>query len=110
MGREFGATTGRPRGCGWLDTVLLRFACMVNGVTGLAVTNVDGLDKYETLKICTGYDIDGTIHDLPPADRSALDRAVPVYEELPGWQSDTSGCTNYDQLPDNAKAYLTRLS
>lgn len=110
LGREFGATTGRPRGCGWLDTVLLRFACMVNGVTGLAVTNVDGLDKYETLKICTGYDIDGTIHDLPPADRSAWDRAVPVYEELPGWQSDTSGCTNYDQLPDNAKAYLTRLS
>lgn len=110
LGREFGATTGRPRGCGWLDTVLLRFACMVNGVTGLAVTNVDGLDKYETLKICTGYDIDGTIHDLPPADRSAWDRAVPVYEELPGWQSDTSGCTSYDQLPDKAKAYLTRLS
>jgi adenylosuccinate synthase len=59
LGREFGATTGRPRGCGWLDTVLLRFACMVNGVTGLAVTNVDGLDAYETLQICTGYDIDG---------------------------------------------------
>lgn len=110
LGREYGATTGRPRGCGWLDIVLLRFACMVNGVTGLAVTNVDGLDKYETLKICTGYDIDGTIHDLPPADRSAWDRAVPVYEELPGWQSDTSGCTSYDQLPDKAKAYLTRLS
>jgi len=110
LGREFGATTGRPRGCGWLDIVLLRFACMVNGVTGLAVTNVDGLDKYETLKICTGYDIDGTIHDLPPADRTAWDRAVPVYEELPGWQSDTSGCTSYDQLPDKAKAYLTRLS
>lgn len=110
LGREFGATTGRPRGCGWLDTVLLRFACMVNGVTGLAVTNVDGLDKYETLKICTGYDIDGTIHELPPADRSAWDRAVPVYEELPGWQSDTSACTSHDQLPDKAKAYLTRLS
>jgi adenylosuccinate synthase len=109
LGREFGATTGRPRGCGWLDTVLLRFACMVNGVTGLAVTNVDGLDKYETLKICTGYDIDGTIHKLPPADRSFWDRAVPVYEEIDGWQSDTTGCTTYDQLPENAKAYLTRL-
>ncbi|MDX1679620.1 MAG: adenylosuccinate synthetase, partial [Akkermansiaceae bacterium] len=109
LGREFGATTGRPRGCGWLDTVLLRFACMVNGVTGLAVTNVDGLDKYETLKICTGYDIDGTIHELPPADRSFWDRAVPVYEEIPGWQSDTTECTSYDQLPGNAKAYLTRL-
>ncbi|MFT3990454.1 MAG: adenylosuccinate synthase [Luteolibacter sp.] len=110
LGREFGATTGRPRGCGWLDTVLLRFACMVNGVTGLAVTNVDGLDEYDELKICTGYDIDGTIHDLPPADRSAWDRAVPVYETLPGWKTDTSACTRYDQLPANAKAYLTRFS
>ncbi|MFT4175806.1 MAG: adenylosuccinate synthase [Luteolibacter sp.] len=110
LGREFGATTGRPRGCGWLDTVLLRFACMVNGVTGLAVTNLDGLDAYETLQICTGYDIDGTIHDLPPADRSAWDRAVPVYETLPGWQTDTSACTRYDQLPENARAYLTRFS
>jgi adenylosuccinate synthase len=109
LGREFGATTGRPRGCGWLDTVLLRFACMVNGVTGLAVTNVDGLDAYETLRICTAYDIDGEIHSLPPADRSAWDRAVPVYESMPGWQTDTTGCTSYDQLPERAKAYLARL-
>jgi adenylosuccinate synthase len=110
LGREFGATTGRPRGCGWLDTVLLRFACMVNGVTGLAVTNVDGLDAYETLQICTSYQIDGEIHTLPPADRSAWDRATPVYESLPGWQVDTTGCTDYEQLPANARAYLTRLS
>jgi adenylosuccinate synthase len=110
LGREFGATTGRPRGCGWLDTVLLRFACMVNGVTGLAVTNVDGLDEYETLQICVAYEIDGERHDLPPADRSAWDRAVPVYESLPGWRSDTTGCTSYDQLPANAKAYLARLA
>jgi adenylosuccinate synthase len=110
LGREFGATTGRPRGCGWLDTVLLRFACMVNGVTGLAVTNVDGLDSYETLQICTGYDIDGVVHTLPPADRSFWDRAVPVYESLPGWCCDTTGCTSYGQLPDRAKAYLNRLS
>lgn len=110
LGREFGATTGRPRGCGWLDTVLLRFACMVNGVTGLAVTNLDGLDSYDTLQICTAYQIDGTLHELPPADRSAWDRAVPVYESLPGWNSDTSGCTSYDELPANAKNYLQRLS
>jgi adenylosuccinate synthase len=110
LGREFGATTGRPRGCGWLDTVLLRFACMVNGVTGLAVTNVDGLDSYDTLQICTGYDIDGTLHELPPADRSAWDRAVPVYESLPGWKSDTTACTRYEDLPANAKSYLNRLS
>jgi adenylosuccinate synthase len=110
LGREFGATTGRARGCGWLDTVLLRFACMVNGVTGLAVTNVDGLDETETLRICTAYDIDGVRHELPPANRDAWDRAVPVYETLPGWKSDTSGCTSYDELPERAKAYLARLA
>ena len=110
LGREFGATTGRPRGCGWLDTVLLRFACMVNGVTGLAVTNVDGLDEYETLQICTHYAIDGITHELPPADRKAWDRAVPVYETLLGWKSDTTGCKSYEELPPLAKTYLTRLS
>jgi adenylosuccinate synthase len=109
LGREFGATTGRPRGCGWLDAVLLRHGCMVNGATGLAVTNVDGLDNYETLRICTGYRIDGILHELPPADRHAWDRAVPVYEELPGWQQDTSGCASYADLPAHARAYLRRL-
>jgi len=110
LGREFGATTGRPRGCGWLDTVLLRFACMINGVTGLAITNLDGLDEYATLKICTAYDVDGKVVDLPPADRDAWDRAVPIYEELPGWQVDTTACRSYDELPANAKAYLTRFA
>lgn len=110
LGREFGATTGRPRGCGWLDTVLLRMACMVNGVTHLAVTNLDGLDAYDTLQICTGYDIDGTIHTLPPARRDLWDRAVPVYETLPGWQSATTACTRYEDLPPVARAYLDRLA
>ncbi len=110
LGREFGATTGRPRGCGWLDTVLLRFACMVNGVTGLAVTNLDGLDEYDTLQICSGYEIDGQIHDLPPADRKAWDKAKPVYETLPGWKSDTTACKSYADLPAPAQAYLKRLS
>jgi adenylosuccinate synthase len=110
LGREFGATTGRPRGCGWLDTVLLRFACMVNGVTGLAVTNVDGLDEYDDLKICTAYDIDGIRHELPPANRSFWDRAKPIYETLPGWKQDTTTCTSYSDLPPNAQAYLQRLS
>jgi adenylosuccinate synthase len=110
LGREFGATTGRPRGCGWLDTVLLRFACMINGVTGLAITNLDGLDEYATLKICTAYDVDGQVVDLPPADREAWDKAVPIYEELPGWQVDTTACRDYNDLPANAKAYLTRFA
>jgi adenylosuccinate synthase len=82
---------------------------MVNGVTGLAVTNVDGLDAYETLQICTAYRIDGEIHELPPADRSAWDRAIPVYETMPGWNCDTTACTSYEQLPAPAKAYLARL-
>ena len=83
---------------------------MVNGVTGLAITNVDGLDEYETLQICTGYDIDGVIHELPPANREAWNKAKPVYETLPGWKSDTTQITRYDDLPANAKAYLVRFS
>ena len=110
LGREFGATTGRPRSCGWLDTVLLRYACMVNGVTDLAVTNLDGLDERETLQICTGYDINGTIHKFPPANREEWEVATPVYEDLPGWMADTTSCRQWDDLPDNARAYLARLS
>lgn len=110
LGREFGATTGRPRGCGWLDTVLLRFACMINGVTGLAITNLDGLDAYAELKICTGYAIDGRRVELPPADRAEWERAEPLYEVMPGWQCDTMSCRDYADLPAAAKAYLTRFA
>ncbi|MEC9054647.1 MAG: adenylosuccinate synthetase, partial [Verrucomicrobiota bacterium] len=110
LGREFGATTGRKRRCGWLDCVLLRFACMVNGVTDLAVTNLDGLDELEEIQICTAYDLDGTEQSFPPAQRDAWERAKPVYESHAGWKSDTSGCRTWDDLPENAKAYLTRLS
>ena len=109
-GMEFGATTGRPRSCGWLDTVLLRLAVMVNGVTDLAVTILDGLDERETLKICTAYDIDGELHEFPPANRAAWEKAKPVYEELPGWKCDTTKARSWDELPTNAKAYLNRLS
>lgn len=109
-GMEFGATTGRARRCGWLDTVLLRMAVMVNGVTDLAVTILDGLDDRETLKICVAYNIDGERHDFPPANRAAWDKAQPIYEELPGWQTDTTGARSWNDLPENARAYLTRLS
>lgn len=109
LGREFGATTGRKRRCGWLDMVLLRFACMVNGVTDLAVTNVDGLDERDEIQICTAYEIDGLEQPFPPAERDAWNRAKPVYESLPGWMSDTSGCRSWDDLPENARRYLTRL-
>ena len=110
LGREFGATTGRARSCGWLDAVLLRYACMVNGVTGLAVTNLDGLDERETIEVCTHYLIDGERHDYPPADRDAWNRIEPVYETLPGWQSDTTSCRQWYELPEAAQAYLNRLA
>lgn len=110
LGREFGATTGRARRCGWLDMVLLRFACMVNGVTDLAVTNLDGLDESAALKVCTAYEIDGIEHPFPPAERGAWERATPVYESLPGWQADTSGCRRFEELPENARSYLGRLA
>jgi len=109
-GMEFGATTGRPRSCGWLDTVLLRLAVMVNGVTDLAVTILDGLDERKTLKICTGYDINGIVQDFPPASRADWEIAKPVYEELPGWQTDTTKARSWNELPPQAQTYLTRLS
>lgn len=108
-GMEFGATTGRPRRCGWLDTVLIRYAVMVNGVTDLAVTILDGLDERETLKICVGYNIDGEIHEFPPAERDHWDKIVPVYQEMPGWQQSTSGCRSYQDLPAAARDYLDRI-
>jgi adenylosuccinate synthase len=110
LGREFGATTGRKRRCGWLDMVLLRFACMVNGVTDLAVTNLDGLDERDEIKVCKAYKIEGLEHPFPPAQRDAWERAEPVYETHPGWNSDTSGCRTWDDLPGNAQKYLTRLA
>ena len=110
LGREFGATTGRKRRCGWLDCVLLRFACMVNGVTDLAVTNLDGLDERREIRICTAYNLDGIEHPFPPAHRNAWEQAQPVYETHPGWNTDTSNCRTWEDLPLNARNYLTRLA
>jgi len=110
LGREFGATTGRPRRCGWLDTVLLKFSCMINGVTHLAVTNLDGMDERETIDICIAYDIDGERHEYPPAERDAWNRAKPIYETLPGWKCSTEECSTWESLPENAKDYLNRLA
>jgi adenylosuccinate synthase len=108
-GMEFGATTGRPRRCGWLDTVLIRYAVMVNGVTDLAVTILDGLDERETIKICVGYEINGEIHEFPPAEREFWDLITPIYQEMPGWKIDTTSCRTWEELPELAKAYLARI-
>jgi adenylosuccinate synthase len=110
MGREFGATTGRPRRCGWFDAVLVRFANIVNGTHELAVTILDGLDEFETIKICTAYELDGKRLDTPPATAAEWGRCTPVFEEAPGWREDTTACREYSDLPENARAYLDTLA
>jgi adenylosuccinate synthase len=109
MGREFGATTGRERRCGWLDLVLLRHATLVNGVDSLAVTNLDGLDQIDPIQICTHYELDGQRIELPPATIPELERAVPVYETLSGWNVDISACRSWDELPEAARRYIGKL-
>lgn len=110
LGREFGATTGRARRCGWADAVSLRFAAMVNGFTEFAVTNVDGLDSCDKIKICTHYELDGELLDLPPAGIEQWNRCKPIYEEMPGWKTDISKCREWAELPQEARNYLDRLS
>jgi adenylosuccinate synthase len=109
MGREFGAVTGRARRCGWFDAVATRFATIVNGIGELAVTNLDGLDGLETLKICTGYESDGKQIEFPPACVRQFDRCQPRYIEMPGWECSTTGARIFSDLPANAQNYLHRI-
>jgi adenylosuccinate synthase len=106
LGREFGATTGRPRRCGWFDAVSAKYSCMVNGVDKLAITKLDILDTLETIKVCTAYEIDGVKHDDMPSDTEMMERAIPVYEEKPGWKTDTSNARSFEELPETAQEYL----
>ncbi len=108
-GNEFGATTGRPRRCGWLDAVALRRAVRLNGVDGLCITKLDVLDKVEKINVCVGYRLDGAEIDAPPSGAAALARCEPQYEELPGWMSPTVGVRKLEDLPDRARAYLDRV-
>lgn len=109
-GHEYGTTTGRPRRCGWFDAVLVKYSAMVNGATGVALTLLDVLSTFDTVKICTHYTIDGKEVRSLPADGEILEKAVPVYEELPGWSEDVSEVKTFDALPDNAKRYVKRVS
>ncbi len=109
LGAEFGATTGRPRRCGWFDAVLAAYAARVNGLTGIAVTKLDVLDTLPELKIATGYRIEGVVQTLFPAGVRELEGAEPVYETLPGWQTPTTGARSMSDLPANARAYLHRI-
>jgi adenylosuccinate synthase len=106
---EYGSTTGRPRRCGWFDGVAARHAARVNGVTAFALTRLDVLDQFATIKVCTSYRIDGRSAEAFPASRWALARAEPLYEELPGWNEDTSAVRRFEELPENARAYVKRI-
>ena len=108
-GHEFGATTGRKRRCGWLDTVALRRSLDINSVTGICITKLDVLDGLEWVKICVGYDFDGKTIDTPPVGADFFERCKPIYIEMPGWQESTVGATDYDALPAAAKAYLAKV-
>ena len=109
VGAEFGATTGRPRRCGWFDSVALRRAIINNSITGLCVTKLDVLDGLECIKICVGYRLDGELLDVPPFLVGRYEDCEPVYEELPGWKASTVGITELEKLPDAARTYLRRL-
>jgi len=105
-GDEFGATTGRPRRCGWLDAVALRRAAHTNGISGFCVTKLDVLDGVETIKVGIAYRLNGELLDVPPLNPEAWDDLEVEYESFPGWQDSTRGVTSYDELPANAKTYL----
>lgn len=108
-GQEFGTTTGRPRRCGWFDAVAGRFSVEVNGFTGGALVRLDVLDVFPTVKVCTGYRLNGQAIDSFPSHVVDLERCEPVYEELPGWQAPTDGVRRFEDLPGPAKAYIQRL-
>lgn len=108
-GNEFGSTTGRPRRCGWFDVVVLRYAVRINGLTGVAITKLDVLDDFDTIKICTGYRYNGRQIDDMPATLDIFADCEPVYEEMPGWKTPISGVKSFAALPENAKKYVRRL-
>lgn len=109
-GHEFGATTGRKRRCGWFDAVIARYAAAINGFDYWAMTKLDVLDSFKTIKICVAYERDdGKRYETFPSDLDELARCKPVYEEMPGWQCETSSISSYEDLPANARAYVERL-
>ena len=109
LGNEFGATTGRARRCGWFDALVVKYATRVNGLSDLAVTKLDVLDTLPELKICTGYEIDGDVHEDFPSDLLALEKVVPRYETFPGWKRSTAEARALSDLPTEARRYLDRI-
>jgi adenylosuccinate synthase len=108
-GNEFGAVTGRPRRCGWVDIPLLRYSNMINGVSWLVVTKLDVLDELAEIPVCTGYRLDGKTTSDAPAQSSGYDRLECIYTSMPGWKTSTEGITKFDHLPQTAREYLAFL-
>ena len=108
IGREFGATTGRPRRCGWFDGVAISYASWLNGFTGIAVTKLDVLDHFDEIQLCSGYRLGDEVLDYVP-DTATQALLEPIYETWPGWQMDTSACRTWQELPEAARAYLRRI-
>jgi adenylosuccinate synthase len=108
-GAEYGTTTGRPRRCGWMDTVVGRYATRINGVTDFVITKLDVLTGLETVPVCVAYDVGGVRHDEMPLNQTDFHHATPIYEELPGWWEDITACRSFDELPANAQAYVLRV-
>ncbi|PYL16536.1 MAG: adenylosuccinate synthase [Verrucomicrobia bacterium] len=110
LGREFGATTGRARRCGWFDAVATRYATMINGIDELAITNLDGLDHVDPIRVCVGYRLNGKRLDVPPCDAAQLDNCEPVYKEMRGWNQSTQSARKLSQLPSAARDYVKYIS
>lgn len=108
-GGEFGSTTGRPRRCGWFDALVARYSVRINGLTGIALTKLDVLSGFDTIKVCTGYRYDGNLLTELPASMEVFARCQPVYEELPGWCTDITSVRRIEDLPENARKYIKRL-
>lgn len=106
IGAEYGATTGRPRRCGWFDAFLVRYSAMINGINSTAITKLDVLSDFDKIKVCVGYKFDGKMIKTFPSDVDRLSKVEPVYEQVNGWNEDISGCISYRELPQKTKEYL----
>ena len=105
-GHEYGATTGRPRRCGWLDLVIVNFSVRINGITSIALSRVDTLGEIDKVKVCIGYEIDGKTVNNYPASLEDIEKATPIYREFDGWSGDIGHIRDYDELPQAAKTYI----
>jgi adenylosuccinate synthase len=110
LGREFGATTGRARRCGWFDAVATRYATMINGIDELAITNLDGLDRVDPIRICVGYRLNGKRLEVLPNDATQLHNCEPIYEKVPGWKKPTTSARKVSDLPPAARNYVRRIA